>query len=152
MALPDIFTKNVADDVIGRINKLTPATQPLWGKMSVSQMLAHCCVTYEMVYETKHPAPNRFMKMILKTLIKNVVTSETPYKRNSRTAPAFLITTEKEFDKEKSRLIGYIERTSQLGAKEFNNKPSLSFGALTTTEWNNMFYKHLDHHLAQFGV
>ncbi len=32
MALPDIFTKNVADEVIGRINKLTPATQPLWGK------------------------------------------------------------------------------------------------------------------------
>ena len=152
MALPDIFTKNVADEVIGRINKLTPATQPLWGKMSVSQMLAHCCVTYEMIYETRHPAPNGFMKMILKMLIKNVVTSEKPYKRNSRTAPAFLVTTEKEFEAEKSRLVSYIERTQKLGAKAFENKPSLSFGNLTTTEWNNMFYKHLDHHLAQFGV
>ena len=85
-------------------------------------------------------------------LIKNVVTSEKPYKRNSRTAPAFLVTTEKEFEAEKSRLTSYIERTQTLGAKAFENKPSLSFGNLTTTEWNNMFYKHLDHHLAQFGV
>ncbi len=152
MTLPDIFSRPVADKVIERINNLTPATQPKWGKMSVAQMLAHCCVTYEMVYEQKHPAPNAFMKLILKTLVKNVVVSETPYKHNSRTAPAFLITTEKEFNTEKERLKGYISKTQQLGEKEFHNKASLSLGTLTGTEWNNMFYKHLDHHLSQFGV
>ncbi|MCJ8164098.1 hypothetical protein MKJ04_04535 [Pontibacter sp. E15-1] len=29
---------------------------------------------------------------------------------------------------------------------------SHSFGRLSSQEWNNMFYKHLDHHLSQFGV
>jgi hypothetical protein len=152
MALPDIFSKNVSDGVIQRINNLTSTTQPKWGKMNVAQMLAHCCVTYEMVHENKHPAPNGFVKLMLKAFVKNAVVSETPYKHNSRTAPAFLMTTEKEFDKEKSRLINYITRTQQLGAKEFDNKASLSFGPLNKTEWNNMFYKHLDHHLTQFGV
>ena len=46
MALPNIFEKSVADEVIARINNLTPATQPGWGKMNVAQMLAHCNVTY----------------------------------------------------------------------------------------------------------
>jgi len=152
MGLPDIFSKKVTDEVIARINKLTPATTAKWGKMNVSQMLAHCCVSYEMAYETRHPAPGAFMKLILKMLVKNTVVSETPYKHNSRTAPAFLMTTEKEFATEKARLISYINKTQQRGEKEFHNKPSLSFGPLTATEWNNMFYKHLDHHLSQFGV
>ena len=92
------------------------------------------------------------MKLILKLLVKNTVVGETPYKRNLRTAPAFLMTTEKDFNAEKARLIGYINRTQQLGEKEFDGKESLSFGKLTINEWNNMFYKHLDHHLTQFGV
>jgi hypothetical protein len=151
MALPNIFTKPVADSIIDRINTLTPATTAQWGKMNVSQMLAHCCVSYEMVYEDKHAKPNGFMKLILKLLVKNKVVSEIPYKHNGPTAPAFIITTEKDFYTEKARLIGYIQKTQQLGAKEFDGKISHSFGPLSLTEWNNMFYKHLDHHLTQFG-
>ncbi|UOE50024.1 DUF1569 domain-containing protein [Mucilaginibacter sp. SMC90] len=151
MALPNIFTVQVADDVISRINKLTPQTSPQWGKMSVAQMLAHCCVTYEMVYEDKHPKPGAFMKIILKMLVKNKVVSETPYKRNSPTAPAFLIAGERDFNIEKARLISYIQKTQQLGEAAFAGRQSHSFGPLTLTEWNNMFYKHLDHHLTQFG-
>ncbi len=152
MALPDIFDKNIADGVVARINKLSPASQPVWGKMTVGQMLAHCNVTYEMVYENKHKAPKGLMKLMLKLLVKGIVVSETPYKHNSRTAPAFLMTTEKEFNTEKNRLIGHITKTQAMGRSAFEGKESLSFGALSSTEWNNMFYKHLDHHLSQFGV
>jgi hypothetical protein len=152
MALPNIFTPDVAENLIQRINKLTPATQPLWGKMDVAQMLAHCCVTYEMIYEDKHPKPNFFMKFILKSFIKKVVTNEVPYKHSSQTAPQFLIKDAKVFEAEKTRLIDYIKKTQQLGEGHFDGKESHSFGTLNKTEWNNMFYKHLDHHLSQFGV
>lgn len=152
MALPNIFTQQVAGDVIGRINKLTVTSNPQWGKMNVAQMLAHCNVTYEMVYDTKHPAPGGFAKLMLKLFVKNLVVNEAPYKKNSRTAPAFLVASSKDFEIEKGRLINYIKKTQQLGEKEFDNKASLSFGPLSTTEWNNMFYKHLNHHLSQFGV
>jgi SRSO17 transposase len=49
-------------------------------------------------------------------------------------------------------LKAYIIKTQELGATHFEGKESHSFGTLTSTEWNNMFYKHLDHHLGQFGV
>ncbi|MDO6738286.1 DUF1569 domain-containing protein [Wenyingzhuangia sp. 2_MG-2023] len=152
MALPNIFTKEVSEQVIERINHLQPETKVLWGKMNVSQMLAHCNVTYEMVYEDKHEQPNFFMKFILKSFIKKIVTNEVPYKKNGQTAPAFVIKETKNFEAEKIRLVDYIRKTQELGASYFDNKESHSFGILSVSEWNNMFYKHLDHHLQQFGA
>lgn len=152
MALPNIFTKSVSEEIIGRINALTPSTQGNWGKMSVSQMLAHCSVSYELIYENKHPKPNAFMKFILKLLVKNKVVSEEPYPQNGQTAPQFVVKEDKDFEVEKNRLINYIRKTQELGENYFDGKESHSFGALNITEWNNMFYKHLNHHLTQFGV
>ncbi|WP_439484326.1 DUF1569 domain-containing protein [Cyclobacterium plantarum] len=152
MALPTIFDKEVTARLIARINSLSPNTQPLWGKMNVAQMLAHCNVTYEMAYENKHPKPNFFMGLILKAFVKKMVVDETPYKKNVRTAPAFIIADERDFEVEKARLIQYLHKTVQLGEKHFDGRESLSFGKLSKEEWNNMFYKHLDHHLTQFGV
>ncbi|MEO6695203.1 MAG: DUF1569 domain-containing protein [Ignavibacteria bacterium] len=152
MALPNIFTKSVSDKIVQRINKLRPDTQPVWGKMNAPQMLAHCNVTYEMIFESIHPKPNLIMKFILKSLIKNKVVGETPYQHNSKTAPQFIINDTKDFESEKQRLINYINKTQKLGEKDFDKKESASFGVLNKTEWNNMLYKHLDHHLNQFGV
>jgi hypothetical protein len=58
----------------------------------------------------------------------------------------------KNFEKEKNRLMGYLIKTQELGEAYFDQKESHSFGKLSKTEWSNMFYKHLDHHLSQFGV
>lgn len=152
MALPNIFTKTVTDHITQRINQLTPDTAPQWGTMSVAQMLAHCNVTYEMAYENIHPKPGAFMQFILKMMVKGKVVSEVPYPRNNRTAPQFIIKDAKNFAAEKQRLIQYIAKTQQLGEAHFEQKASHSFGPLSAVEWNNMFYKHLDHHLKQFGV
>src|SRR5476651_62705 len=150
--MESVFNPADVAELVGRINKLTPSTQPLWGKMSVGQMLAHCNVSYEMAYTDKHPKPNALMKLVLKLLVKNKVVSETPYKHNNPTAPAFLMKEDKNFGEEKTRLIDHINQTLQLGEKHFDGRESHSFGTLSATEWNNMFWKHLDHHLSQFGV
>jgi Protein of unknown function (DUF1569) len=152
MTLPNIFTKEVSDVMIQRINALTPTNTAQWGKMSVDQMLAHCNVTYEMTYENLHPKPNFLMGIIMKAFVKKIVVNDEPYKHNGQTAPAFIIKGNKDFDAEKARLIGYIQKTVTHGAPSFEQKESHSFGALSKEEWNNMFYKHLNHHLTQFGV
>ena len=152
MALPNVFDASVTNQLIQRINQLTAETQPTWGKMNVAQMLAHCNVTYELAYENIHPRPNAFVRFILKSFLKNIVVGEKPYTANSRTAPVFMITSAKDFIKENTRLIAYLEKTQQLGTAYFEGRENHGFGKLTAIEWNNMFYKHLDHHLRQFGV
>ncbi len=152
MALPNIFSKEITDQVIQRIEQLSPESQPQWGKMNIAQMLAHCCVAYELVYDNKHPKPGAFMKFIISMLAKNQVVGEKPYSKSIRTAPVFLITDEREFQTEKKRLIEYLEHTQKQGKHTFQDKESHSFGKLSAEQWNNLFYKHIDHHLRQFGI
>ena len=150
--MKNIFKPEVITELIDRINKLSTDSKPQWGKMSVDQMLAHCCVSYEFVYEDIHPKPSAVKVFLLKTFVKKFVVSEKSYSRNSRTAPEFIIKGDKDFNAEKKRLVGYISKTQKLGEAYFDGKESHSFGKLNKVEWNNMFYKHLDHHLSQFGV
>jgi len=150
--MKDIFDPAVTAELVNRIDLLTPETQGLWGKMSVDQMLAHCNVAYEMAFTDKHAKPNAFVRFLLKTFVKNGVVNEKPYPKNIRTAPAFIIADSRNFEEEKERLIGYLNQTVDLGRDHFEGKASISFGPMTAQEWNNQFYKHLDHHLNQFGV
>jgi hypothetical protein len=152
MELLNTFDSVTTEKVLSRLDKLTPDTQPQWGKMSVGQMLAHVNVAYEMAYGEKQVKNGGFAKFMLKLFVKGIVVGEKAYKKNSRTAPAFLITDPKEFEKEKTRLIDYINKTESNGVDYFEGKESASFGPLTSKEWSIMFYKHLDHHFKQFGV
>lgn len=150
--MKSVFNPANVVELIYRINKLTPESRPLWGKMSVAQMLAHVNVSYEMVFTDKHRRPNAFIRLLLKLLVKNKVVGPEPYKHNERTAPAFIISDVRNFELEKTRLLSHLNQTMQLGQEYFHNKASHSFGKLTADEWNVLFYKHLDHHLTQFGV
>ena len=89
--MKNIFDLNVSNEVVERINKLSNPTTPSWGKMDAAQMLAHCNVTYEFLYEDKHSKPNPIAKFFLKLFVKNIVCGDKPYKKQSQTAPAFLI-------------------------------------------------------------
>lgn len=140
------------EHMLKRINLLTSNSIPNWGKMSVSQMLAHINVAYEMTFEDIHPKPNGFMKFVLKMLVKNAVVGPKPYPKNGRTAPQFIISEERDFETEKRRLLAYMEKAKDLGESHFEGKESHSFGPLSSKEWNVMFSKHMDHHLTQFGV
>ena len=150
--MKNVFAPAVTAELIHRIEQLSPESPALWGKMSVDQMLAHCCVAYEMAFTNTHPKANPVMRFLLKTFVKAGVVNEVPYKRNLPTAPAFRIKSEKNFAKEKARLISFVEQTLAAGKSGFEGKESPSFGSMTAKEWNNLLYKHLDHHLTQFGV
>lgn len=151
--MQNIFDAATAQDYIARINKLTPESSPNWGQMTVDQMLAHLNVAYELAFE-----PQKFKKMggiakfIMKNFVKAKVVGEKSYPQNGPTSPLFKIAGIKDFEAEKKRLIGYIQKTQQLGRDAFDGKENHSFGKLTAQEWNNMFAKHLNHHLQQFGV
>lgn len=152
MALPNIYKQETTELLLNRIAKLTPQTQPGWGKMDVAKMLAHVNVSYDL-YEGRTIVKTPFLKkLLLKAFVKPIVVSEKLYPKNSRTAPIFIISSDKDFEKEKAKLINNIQTVHAKGEAHFEGKDSSSFGVLTAIEWNNMFYKHLDHHFNQFGV
>jgi hypothetical protein len=153
MPFPFIYEKTASDALSARINQLSPKTQALWGKMNVAQMLAHCCVSYQQIFGEMVVKPPTFpMTLLMKYLIKPNLISEKPFPKNSRTAPSFIIADERVFETEKANLLGYINKTQQLGETHFSNLYSPNLGEMTSKDYNNLLYKHLDHHLSQFGV
>lgn len=102
--------------------------------MTVSQMLVHCNATYEFVYDNIHSPVGAMKKILLNLFVKPFVVGEKSYKKNSRTAPEFLMIKDKDFDKKKKRLIDYLNKTQELGEAHFDHKESLSFGPLSVKE------------------
>lgn len=153
MSLPSVFNQEVHSILKKRIGNVQPNSTPDWGKMSAGQMMAHCCVTYEYIFEKgKYKPAGGVKKWLLRTLVKPSVVNEKPYPRNSKTAPDFKQTSSKVFEMERARLIGFIDQVYDLGEEHFDGLDYHSFGVMNKTEFSNMFYKHLDHHLSQFGV
>ena len=150
--MKNVFDPAVTAELTDRINRLTPSTAPRWGKMSVDQMLAHCNVTYDMLYTDRYPRPGAIRRFLLRTFVKQGVVGPKPWRKNLPTAPQFRMVGKKSFEAERRRLVEYLLRVEREGERAFEGRESMSFGSLTADEWNMMFYKHLDHHLTQFGV
>lgn len=152
MTLLNTFDPKTTATVLSRLEKLNHTTTPQWGKMNSAQMLAHLNVAYDLAYNKIPYKSSFFKKFILKLLVKPLVVSEKPYKKNSHTAPEFIIADERDFEKEKSKFIDNVKQTEAHGANYFEGRESTSFGAMTAKEWSTQFYKHIDHHFTQFGV
>jgi hypothetical protein len=146
-----LFQNGVLENIIVRMNQLTPQSPSQWGKMNVAQMMAHCTTTFEMATGRKH-SPQLFIGKILGPLFKKNYLSEKPFKKNSPTGKGFIIVDERNFDKEKQQLIAIMTDFVRGGLNNVTPHPHAFFGHLTPEQWGLSMYKHMDHHLRQFGV
>jgi hypothetical protein len=152
MKTENIFSEAIAEKFTARINNLSATSSPEWGKMDVGQMMAHCNVSYEMAFDDNYKKSSGFIRFILKNLVKKGLVDESPLKKNSSTAAEMLIKTPKNFEAEKNKLVENVHNLVKKGENYFDGKDHPGFGVMTKQEWNNFYYKHLDHHLTQFGV
>lgn len=139
-----------ATDFTNRINKLTPATQRLWGKMDVAQMMAHCTTALEMAAGTT-VHKRAFIGRILGGIFKKDMMSDKPMGKGLPTLKEMVYVDVRDFEDEKQKLIMEVRTFAQTGR---NMKEHIHpfFGRMTTDEWGHTAAKHLDHHLKQFGV
>ena len=146
-----IFDKNAYQEITNRINALKPENKAQWGIMNVSQMLAHCCEGLKIATgEVKRP--RIFIGRILGPIFKNSFLNDKPLRKNSPTDPTFVITDQRNFNTEKERLLAAITKFYEGGEKNATTHPHFFFGNLSQKEYGVLVYKHLDHHLTQFGV
>lgn len=147
----NLYDDEVYEQVIRRIEKLTPSSLSLWGKMTVSQMMAHCSEILD-VYNGKKQLKTNLFARIFKGYIKMVIMSPEPYQKNSSTAPQFVISSNKDFEVERIRLLEAITYFFEMEKSKAKTIKHSLFGTMTLEERGWAMYKHLDHHLDQFGV
>ena len=74
-----------------------------------------------------------------------------PFSHGSPTDPDFVIADKRDFDAERRRLTTLIQRFCERGPDAAGAQVHGFFGKLNGQEWGRLVYKHLDHHLRQFG-
>jgi hypothetical protein len=151
--MKNLFDATVANQTKTRLAKLEPQSERRWGTMTTPQMLAHCSVSMQWavgeVVPEKGALPARLMGRLIKPM---VFRNEDPLRKNSPTAKSLIVVDERDFDKERERLSRLIEKFASGGTSGCTKNPHSFFGKMTPEEWAILMYKHLDHHLRQFGV
>jgi hypothetical protein len=135
--------------MITRINKLTPESQALWGKMSVTQMCKHTNEALIVAFGENEIKVNFIMKFLGKMLKNKVFNSE--FKKNSPTAKEFIFTNKYDFEASRNELIKNFSRFAE-GHPSIKVVNHPFWGKMTYEDWDKLMWKHVDHHLRQFGV
>jgi hypothetical protein len=148
--MKSLLEKTTSLEMIQRVDKLSLESKRQWGKMNVAQMVAHCGNALDMASGRCNPK-RVFIGRIIGPLIKKKYSDESLFTQGSPTSVEIRVEGEKDFHKEKARLKNLIQQFTKEGENGITKHPHPFFGPLSTTEWGIGMYKHLDHHLRQFG-
>ena len=147
--MKNLLDSTARQELAERVALLTPEASPLWGQMSARAMMAHLVDALHMamgdleVEEKKLPI--RFSP------IKQFIIYGPPFPKNSPTAPELLRRQADDWDGECASLRQTMD--AWVARSESNPLPRHPvFGKLSRRTWGALGYKHIDHHLRQFGV
>ena len=146
-----LYSPEVYQDCLNRIEQLTSASKPQWGSMTAAQMLSHCAEILE-VANGKELKNTPLLVKLFKGMIRNMVVNEKPYPKNTKTHPQYKQMADCDFTAEKKRLLNALDKFYNFDKEHAGQPEHPLFGAMTTEERGWSMYKHLDHHLTQFNV
>jgi len=138
-------------ELVKRIHALRAETKATWGKMDSAQMLAHC-LTAMRVSTGELKLKRSLIGLLFGRLAKKSLTKPEPFKRGLPTAPEFVVRDRRDFELEQQKLLELVQDIGRRGPAAFTREPHPFFGPMTDGEWDLLQWKHLDHHLRQFGA
>ena len=148
-----LFEAESVDEMRHRLQRLRPDSRREWGTMTVTQMLAHCSAGLEMALGQIRP-PRLLVGRIMGPFVKPLALMENAeMRRNVPTAKELVVEADDlDFAKERNRLNELMGSFAAAGSGGCTTHPHFFFGKLKPEEWAILMYKHLDHHLRQFGA
>jgi hypothetical protein len=150
--MKNLFEPETVHEVKTRCAALRADSERQWGKMNPAQAMAHCAAGLELATGDRKP-PRVLIGRLLGGIIKSkALGNDTPMRRNSPTHKELIMLDERDLDKERKQLLSMIDRFAAAGPAGCTSHPHSFFGRLTPGEWAELMYKHLDHHLRQFGA
>lgn len=146
-----VFDSDTCDELLERLGRITPDAERRWGKMTPSQMMEHTARALEMGLGDK-PMKQLLVGKLLSWMFRKEFLGEQPFKPDRPTGKNFIIKDEPDFESTRVRLSGLITAFHNAGESGLDGKIHGFFGPLTGKQWGETQYKHVDHHLRQFGI
>ena len=150
--MKNLLDAAAARELLDRLDKLRTDSTRQWGKMNPAQAMAHVAMGLETALGDWKP-PRMLIGRILGGFVKPMALGDDqPMKRNSPTVPSMVITDTRALDAERTRVRTLIDRFVAGGPAVCTTHSHSFFGRMTPDEWAVLMYKHVDHHLRQFGA
>ncbi|HET7712615.1 MAG TPA: DinB family protein [Thermoanaerobaculia bacterium] len=134
------------------MSRIDSHLRPQWGKMSALEMLSHLVASLKMALGQISPEPKNIAW--LRTFpMKQIILYWLPFPKGAPTAPELLISDEAcpplaMSKRELERLLDEFSKREL--TRPWPDHPA--FGRLNGRQWGTLVYRHMDHHLRQFGV
>jgi len=147
-----LFDPPPKDRILARIDSLRPGSPRAWGKMDPAQMLSHCALGMEAATgDAVLHSP--FMAKLIGPLFKGWMLGPKPSRRTRRRTRCSCWTSRRASSRRRRRV-------SSRSSAKFHDAGPVSAAKfrhafvqkLTGDEWGLLQWKHLDHHLRQFGA
>lgn len=148
----NIFTDLNYAQIVQRLNKLKGDAARKWGTMTPAEMLRHCRAQIDFIL---HPDPDAkiYKTMFRFSPVRFLALYGIPWPKNSKTAPEMDVTKKlkdtSDFEQEKQLM---LEALGKLYHAENVEAIHPLFGKMGKDNWGRVVWKHLDHHLRQFGL
>jgi Protein of unknown function (DUF1569) len=149
VSMKTIWDPGCRQQILARFERLTPDARPAWGHMTAAQMLAHLADPLKAAMGSKTVAakPSAFSNPIVRTLVIYWM----PWPKGAPTAPEFIHAHEEHFADNLTALRATLKEFVASGDSA-RREPHPAFGQLSGKAWGRLVYRHLDHHLRQFGI
>ena len=149
--MKSLFEASTVVEIKQRLSALRPESERVWGKMNPAQALAHCSVVMDVAIGNT-VLRWALIGRIFGPFAKGIFSNDKPLQRSLPTDKSFVVADQRDFAKEREKLTGLIDQFAAGGAQGCTKHPHPFFGKMTPAEWAVGMYKHLDHHLQQFGA
>jgi hypothetical protein len=128
--------------ILDRLARLKPSNARLWGKMDPSQLLPHLATGL------RYALPDALRAAIFRRLAIHLL----PWPKGKIEAPKGAFSTPSAgWDRDRQIVVELIGRLAAAPPDKFAAMHPM-FGRMTPHDWDVLQYRHLDHHLRQFGV
>jgi hypothetical protein len=142
---------NISDrrELQRRVEALRPETRGRWGSMTAPQMVAHLADSLRMALGDLSCTPKK--SPIRYTPLKQLIIYWLPFPKGVPTAVELITRAPATWQAEIDALNSLLEQFARRDRTgQWPDHPA--FGRMHGTAWGVLVYRHMDHHLRQFGV
>jgi hypothetical protein len=137
-------------EVLDRLAHLASDAQPLWGRMNVHQAVCH--LSSQLAHTLGELPAEAVMGPMSRRPLNWILIHAAPWPKGSaQSPPEFLHFETRTWEEDRAELRELIHRFAERREEEAW-PPSPVFGKLTRKDYGVLSYRHLDHHLTQFGA